>query len=185
MDAVARNLASIHIYLFMIPATTDNTLGFLASLAYITTLLPSNLRAISPTLRFNTAIKTVIKTLIQSRRSLGIWTWLLSTAHACVALRQGKPATSIREFFAHSISGLLIITIFGLLTLTSNNWSMKQLKHHWKQLHSLTYVAAFLLLWHIVAKMNGQWTSTTGIVLALLIPTLSIICLRKYRQFVI
>ena len=58
--------------------------------------------------------------------------------------------------------------IFTLLTVTSNDWSVKKLKKHWKQLHQLTYLAMVLLTWHVWDKMMGHWTWVTPISLILI-----------------
>ncbi|MDY7052334.1 MAG: iron reductase, partial [Limnospira fusiformis LS22] len=51
--------------------------------------------------------------------------------------------------------------IFTLLAITSNDWSVKRLKKNWKRLHELTYLAMFMLTWHVFDKMAGQWTYLT------------------------
>ncbi len=162
----------------MTTVATDNAFGFLALLAYIATLLPSNLRAIFPILRPSHCLKTFLK----HRRIIGICTWVLAVAHVYCAIYQRHLAISSLDFYLQSMSGLGVMTIFGLLALTSNNWSMKKLRHRWKQLHNLTYLAPFLLLWHILDKMIGPWTITTATAITLLVPTLYIIGIRKYLR---
>jgi methionine sulfoxide reductase heme-binding subunit len=162
----------------MITAATDNTLGFLALLAYIATLLPSNLRVVFPVLQPSHFLKMLLK----HRRTIGICAWVLAMAHVYFVIHQHHLAISDLNFYLQSMSGLGVTLIFGLLALTSNRWSMKKLKSRWKQLHNLTYLAPFLLLWHILDKMLGPWTFTTGIAIVLLIPTLYLIGIRKYLQ---
>jgi methionine sulfoxide reductase heme-binding subunit len=162
----------------MLTVSADNVLGFMAILAYLATLLPSNLRAVFPALRPNHSLKSLLK----YRRTIGIGTWLLAIAHIRMAIHHHKIAISTVDFYMKSMNGILLITIFGLLALTSNQWSRKKLKHRWKQLHQLTYVAAFLLPCHIIEKMSGGWTIATVAAIALLIPTLGLVFLRKYIQ---
>ncbi|WP_306557866.1 ferric reductase-like transmembrane domain-containing protein [Nostoc sp. 'Peltigera malacea cyanobiont' DB3992] len=50
------------------------------------------------------------------------------------------------------IQGISTLIIFTLLAITSNDWSVKRLKKNWKRLHTLTYLAMFLLTWHVWTK---------------------------------
>jgi sulfoxide reductase heme-binding subunit YedZ len=59
--------------------------------------------------------------------------------------------------------GTITLIIFTILAITSNNWSVKKLKKNWKKLHQLTYLATFLLTWHIWDKMSGHWTYLTPV----------------------
>ena len=68
----------------------------------------------------------------------------------------------LKTYWIYS-QGVITFTIFTLLAITSNNCSMKILKKNWKRLHQLTYLAMFLLNWHIWDKMSGHWTSLTPI----------------------
>ncbi|NEP08595.1 MAG: iron reductase, partial [Okeania sp. SIO4D6] len=40
-------------------------------------------------------------------------------------------------------------------------WSIKRMKKNWKKLHELTYLAMFLLVWHVIDKMWGHWSYLT------------------------
>jgi methionine sulfoxide reductase heme-binding subunit len=162
----------------MIFAETENTLGSLALLTYIATLLPSSLRAVFPRLRPNPSLKILLK----HRRNIGIGAWLLATAHVYVVIHQRHLAILNLDFYVQSVSGLLLLLIFWLLALTSNNWSIKKLKSRWKKLHSLTYPAALILLWHIWEKMTEPWTLTTAMSIILLMSTLYMIGVRKYLR---
>lgn len=53
--------------------------------------------------------------------------------------------------------------IFTFLAITSNDWSVRNLKSNWKKVHQLTYVAIFLLPWHILDKMGTHWSHLTPI----------------------
>ena len=156
----------------------DNALGLLATLTYVATLIPSNFKVIFPAFKYSNGYRVLIK----NRRSIGLWTFALSVAHACVVLYQQAPNLSEIEFYRKSVSGLLLLLLFTLLALTSNNWSIRKLQKNWKRLHSLTYVAAFLLLWHISAKMVDQWSIVTYICMALAINVIGLWTFKKYRQ---
>jgi len=160
----------------MVTAHTENVLGFLAVLVYSATLLPSSLKVLFPTLKMN----AFVQMLLRNQRTIGIWTFILSMAHICAVVSLHRMNLLRPEFYWQSSSGLLIITIFTLLTVTSNNWSIKRLKRNWKRLHSLTYVAALIMPWHIAAKMAGQWTWLTPITVSLPMAAICFYCIRRY-----
>ena len=158
---------------------TDNFLGFLALLVYSATLLPSNLKVAFPQF---TATRTY-KFLLKNRREAGVLTFAISALHACVAVYQqsaGKPMTV--DILRQSISGLLILTIFAALALTSNNWSIAKLKRNWKRLHSMTYVAAVLLPWHISAKMTGKGTLLTIVSTIISVELVALWVFRQHKK---
>ena len=123
-----------------------------------------------------------MKKLLRHRRSIGIWTFNLSMAHAAFVIGLHNMDVFERSFYYKSASGLMIMGIFALLTITSNNWSIKKLRRNWKRLHGLTYLAAALLPWHIAAKMEGQWTLLTGIAIPLTALAVALLCCRKYLE---
>ncbi|MGB3789032.1 MAG: ferric reductase-like transmembrane domain-containing protein [Phormidesmis sp.] len=156
----------------------DNALGLLATLTYVATLIPSNFKVIFPAFKYSAGYRV----LIRNRRSIGLWTFALSVAHACIILYQQAPHLSEVEFYRKSISGLLLLFIFSLLAITSNNWSIRKLQKNWKRLHSLTYVAAFLIPWHICAKMVDQWSIATFVCMGLSINLIGLWTFKKYQQ---
>ncbi len=51
----------------------------------------------------------------------------------------------------------------GVLALTSNNWSVRQLgAKRWKLLHRLAYVAAAILIYHQTIAGKGHWYIAAG-----------------------
>jgi methionine sulfoxide reductase heme-binding subunit len=48
-----------------------------------------------------------------------------------------------------------------LLAITSNDWSIKQLKNNWAKLHQLTYIILLILPWHIFGQMSSKWSYLT------------------------
>ena len=156
----------------------DNFLGFVALSAYLATLVPSNIRVIFPALKLSSPVKMLLK----YRKDIGVLTFLLSVAHAGVVMASHQMDWLSRDFYIQSLSGLSIIVIFALLAVTSNNWSMKKLRKNWKRLHSLSYVAIFLMPWHIAAKMAGSWTLLTCVAVPLSLMFVYLYCLRKYME---
>ncbi len=156
----------------------DNALGLFAMLTYVATLFPSNFKVIFPAVRYSAFYRILLK----NRRSIGLWTFALSAGHACVVLYQQAPNLLAIEFYRKSISGFLLLFIFALLAVTSNNWSIRKLQRNWKRLHSLTYAAAFLIPWHISVKMADKWSAVTIICMGLAINAIGLWTFRKYQQ---
>ena len=157
----------------------DNTFGFIATLTYVGTLLPSNLKVAFPAFKQT----GFYKTLQRNRAEFGLWTFILSVLHACFVLYHHNPDLSGIEFYRKSVSGLLLLTIFTLLAVTSNKWSMRTLGKNWKRVHSLTYLALFLVPWHLIHKMSNQWSLATSISMTLVLNIIGIWLFRKYKNY--
>ncbi|MBR8840363.1 MAG: ferric reductase-like transmembrane domain-containing protein [Stigonema ocellatum SAG 48.90 = DSM 106950] len=141
-----------------VPVLAD-ILGFIALIGYIFTLLPTILRIVFP----RTKQTGIPKLLLKQRRLIGIMAFFLSLAHGYLLVRKRNiDFFDLKTYWIYS-QGVSTFIILTLLTLTSNDWSIKKLKKNWKQLHQLTYVAMFLLIWHIWDKMSGHWTYLTPI----------------------
>jgi sulfoxide reductase heme-binding subunit YedZ len=137
-----------------------NLLGFLAVISYILTLIPTSIRIIFPTLK---KAKFIIQ-LLKNRRQLGILSFVLALGHAWLLIVKRNfdffDLTTYRVY----VHGSATFIIFTLLAITSNDWCVKKMKKNWRQLHQLTYLAMFLLFWHINDKMYGHWNLSTPLV---------------------
>jgi methionine sulfoxide reductase heme-binding subunit len=157
-----------------------NFLGFLALVSYIVTLLPTILRIVFP----KTKETGIPKWLIKRRRSIGVIAFFLALAHGYLLIEKRQLDFSDPKTFWVYVQGISTFTIFTTLAITSNDWSVRKLKKNWKHLHKLTYLAMFLLTWHIWDKMAGHWTYLTpiSIVLTAGIIILFLIRLQLERQ---
>jgi sulfoxide reductase heme-binding subunit YedZ len=161
-------------------APLANVLGFIALVSYIATLLPTTLRIVFP----QTKETGIPQWLLKRRRIIGIIAFFLVLGHGFLMVQKRNfDFFDIKTFWIY-VQGVSTFIIFMLLSITSNNWSVKKLKKNWKQLHKLTYVAMFILIWHIWDKMSGHWTYLTPISLiaTTLITVLFIIRLWIERQ---
>ncbi|MEM1167980.1 MAG: ferric reductase-like transmembrane domain-containing protein [Cyanobacteria bacterium P01_H01_bin.35] len=148
-------------------------LGFLAVCAYIITLLPTILRIVFPVTK-NTGIP---KILLKYRRQIGVISFVFGAAHGILLFMKRNFDVFDIESYVIYLQGIIILAIFAVLAITSNNWSLKKLKKDWIKLHYLTYTLMFLLTWHISEKMFGHWSyltplgiiGTTGISILFLI----------------
>ncbi len=143
--------------MFIDPFPLSNGLGFLALGGYILTLLPTNLRIVFP----QTKQARMPKWLLKNRRLIGILSFLLALGHGYLLVKKRDFDFFDPSTFLVYIQGVSTFIIFALLAITSNDWSVKRLKKNWKQLHSLTYLAMFLLTWHVWDKMADHWSYLT------------------------
>ncbi|NET40988.1 ferric reductase-like transmembrane domain-containing protein [Okeania sp. SIO2B3] len=138
-------------------APVANYLGFLALICYVITLLPSILRIVFPSTK-----KTEFpKILLKYRRQIGVIAFLFAFGHGILLVsKRNFDFFDIQTYWIY-IQGVVTFIIFTLLTITSNDWSIKRMKKNWKKLHELTYLAMFLLVWHVIDKMWGHWSYLT------------------------
>ena len=136
-----------------------NHLGFLALASYIVTLCPPILRTVFP----QTKQSGIPKLLLKHRRIIGIIAFFLALGHGLILVNKRDFDFADPTTYWIYIQGVATFIIFTLLAITSNDWSVKRLKKNWKRLHSLTYLAIFLLAWHIWDKMLNHWSYVTPI----------------------
>ncbi|MDH6055501.1 ferric reductase-like transmembrane domain-containing protein [Umezakia ovalisporum] len=135
----------------------DNLLGCLATFSYILTLLPTSLRVVFPALK---KAKLPMQ-LLKYRRQIGVLSFVLAFSHAWLLIV--KRNLDFFDFTTYRVyvHGSATFIIFTLLAVTSNDWCVRKMKKNWRSLHQLTYLAMFLLFWHINEKMYGNWNFLT------------------------
>jgi methionine sulfoxide reductase heme-binding subunit len=92
---------------------------------------------------------------------IGILSFLLALGHGYLLVKKRDFDFFDPSTFLVYVQGVSTFIIFTLLAITSNDWSVKRLKKNWKRLHSLTYLAMFLLTWHVWDKMADHWSYLT------------------------
>lgn len=156
--------------------TFANFLGTLALISYVITLAPTNIRIVFPLLIKNKLITFSLK----YRRQIGVSAFILAFIHGGLFVIKRRVDLADSSTYWIYIQGISILTIFTLLAITSNDWSVKNLKKNWKRLHQLTYLAMFLLVWHIGDKMLGHWTYLTSF--NILVVIIAIVLFLKRRS---
>lgn len=164
--------------LFINPGLFANIVGFLSLLCYIATLTPSLIKA-------NFAINRkseVIANLLKYRRHIGVTAFSLGFNHGILQII--KRDLNLLDFhtYIHYFQGFSLLLIFTTLAFTSSDEAVKTLKTKWKKIHQLTYVAIFLLPWHILDKMSGHWTYITPIAVSLTIIVALLFIVRRYKE---
>lgn len=161
------------------PSPLSNSLGFLALGGYIATLLPTNLRIVFP----QTKQSAMPKWLLKNRRIIGILSFCLALGHGyLLVVKRDFDFFDPSTFWVY-IQGVATFIIFALLAITSNDWSIRRLKKNWKRLHSLTYLAMFLLTWHVWDKMADHWSTLTPMGLAIIIAINSLYLYRRWVEY--
>ena len=158
--------------------SVEHVLGFFALIGYVVTLVPSILKIVVPQSK-KTGIPNI---LLKQRRLLGILSFLVAFSHGLILIQKRQIDFSDFRTGLVYFPGLVPMTIFTLLAVTSNDWSMKAMKKGWKRLHQLTYVAMFVLTWHILAKMWGHWTILAPFSLATIIPITALYLVRLWQE---
>jgi sulfoxide reductase heme-binding subunit YedZ len=174
----ASYIAAILIGIFFNLAPLANILGILALLCYIATLLPSLLRAIFPASKGNNTLMWLLK----YRRHLGVAAFNLGANHGILLIIERHANLLDCHTYTHYFQGISTLAIFTILTVTSNDESVKILKKNWRKLHQLTYLAIFILPWHILDKMSGHWTYLTPLAVLLTLVILILFLRRKWLE---
>lgn len=190
---VAIASASILVCIFTIQFTQVNVANVYASLAlllYGLSLMPSNGATLVLLNRFpfntNSFLNFLVK-LRRYRRQIGVASFCFSLKHGVVIFSQQAPSwppnLSLYGIFWQYWHGLTLMGIMLLLTITSNNWSVKSLGKYWHSIHRLTYPMAFLILYHIVDKMGIKWTFLTPISMLIGVFILSLLIYRLLSYY--
>ena len=156
-----------------------NLLGFLALVSYIITLLPTILKIVFP----KTKATGIPRYLLKHRRYIGILTFCLALGHgSLLIIKRDFDFFDLKTYWIY-MQGVFTFAIFTLLTLTSNDWSIKKFKKNWKRIHQLTYIAMFLLTWHIWDKMLGDWSYLTSFGLLSITGITALFLIRKWFEY--
>ncbi len=159
-------------------APVANYLGLFALVCYVITLLPTTLRIVFPSTK-----KTELpKLLLKYRRQVGIIAFVFALLHGVLlVLKRNFDFFDIQTYWIY-VQGVVTFIIFTLLTITSNDWSIKKMKKNWKKLHELTYLAMFLLVWHVIDKMWGHWSYLTPLAILGITGITVLFIIRKFLE---
>ena len=102
----------------------------------------------------------IVAALNRHRRMVGVSACVYAVLHLSAhVLYEGGWDGFVRSLSKPFIwYGLAGLSILCLLTLTSNNFSIRKLgAKNWKRLHRLAYVAAAILVYHQAIAGKGHW----------------------------
>jgi methionine sulfoxide reductase heme-binding subunit len=160
------------------PGLFANIVGFLSVLSYIATLLPSLIKVNSPSCRK----EKIVTYLLKYRRHIGVTAFSLGLNHGVLLILKRKLDLLDFHTYIQYFQGFTLLLIFTALAFTSSDEAVKNLKSNWKKLHQLTYIAIFVLPWHILDKMLGHWTYITPIAVLLAIVVAILFIVRRYKE---
>lgn len=134
-------------------------LGQTALATFCLLLLPGILK------RFQIRLKWV-SVIMWFRRQLGILVFLLGCMHFSflrvfpMIANSQSPFSNLATF---EIFGLLSLTLFFPLFLTSNDASMRYMKKYWYTLHKLVYFICWFVFSHVILQQISIWGVIIGI----------------------
>ncbi len=168
---------SLILAFFFKPAPIANILGLFALLSYIASLLPSLIKAVFSSTKKN----KIIARLLKYRRHIGVAAFSLGLNHGVLLIL--KLQLNLLDFhtYVKYVQGFSTLLIFTLLAFTSHDEAVKNLKAKWRKLHQLTYLAIFILPWHILDKMSGHWTYITPVAVSLSLGIVGLFITRQYK----
>lgn len=105
-------------------------------------------------------LRQVESLLLIFRRQIGITAFFTAMLHSgfISLIKQISTGKSIiPTLFVYNQTGFAALSIFFLLWVISNNYSMKTLGSVWKLLQRLTYVAALAIMLHVFDARSKWW----------------------------
>ncbi|OBQ35166.1 MAG: iron reductase [Anabaena sp. CRKS33] len=147
---------------------------------YSLTIIPTMIKTIFPNFYKQ---QSIWKSLLKNRRYTGVAAFCFACNHG--ALLIWTRSLNLLDFntWITYFQGLSSIIIFTILAITSNDESIRKLKANWKKIHNLTYLCLFILPWHILDKMSGNWTYLTPFAVILSISLCLLFVVRKIIEF--
>ena len=104
--------------------------------------------AVTP-IRLAARKSAVARWLVRYRRDLGVASFAYAAGHTIAYLWKKGAGEALAELSTDYIwAGWAALALFVPLAVTSNDASMRWLKHGWKRLHRLVYPAAVLMFLH-------------------------------------
>ncbi len=99
--------------------------------------------------------------LVSYRRGVGLLCLAYAVLHVTAYLMfslgmrwQQLPEEVIERPFI--LLGMIALAILLVMGITSNDWAIRRLRHNWKRLHRLVYLAALLVCAHFVLQVRSD-----------------------------
>ncbi len=129
-----------------------------------------------------TPVNTVFgwRQVIPLRKPLGLYAFMYGSLHFLIFIVDNGYIGDTIDFLAvyeatfekrFALVGFATLMILLPLAVTSNKWSMRQLRKNWKRLHRFVYLAGILVIIHFVwlVKSDIREPLAYGVVLILLL----------------
>ncbi len=141
-----------------------------------------------------TPVNTVFgwRQVIPLRKPLGLYAFMYGSLHFLIFIVDNGYIGDTIDFLAvyeatfekrFALVGFATLMILLPLAVTSNKWSMRQLRKNWKRLHRFVYLAGILVIIHFVwlVKSDIREPLAYGVVLILLL----VLRLPPVRRYVV
>ncbi|AIK96079.1 ferric reductase-like transmembrane domain-containing protein [Candidatus Odyssella acanthamoebae] len=119
----------------------------------------------------------MVKKINRYRREIGVACFSYSVVHlVCFIVKRGSLSETLKFIFHPALTSVFLVAfpIFFLLTITSNNTSIKKMGFlKWKKLHNKIYIAELAVFIHLYMVGAVQLAFLT------LIPLATLQCIRK------
>ena len=171
-------LIALLIAIALNPPFLANIFGFLSLLVYVVTVLPSILKKVFPQSKKD----KILNWLLKYRRYTGVAAFGFGLNHGVLLTLQRQLDLLDPQTYLHYFQGGASLVIFTLLAITSNDQTVKLLKTNWRKLHRLTYLAIFLLPWHVLDKMANHWSHLTPFAVLISVSTAVLFMRRKQLE---
>ncbi|MCA9951362.1 MAG: ferric reductase-like transmembrane domain-containing protein [Anaerolineales bacterium] len=134
------------------------------------------------------------KELNPLRKPLGLYAFMLVCIHLLIftydyGYFEGAWAVGLAFNEAvtkqYALVGLVAFLLLIPLAVTSNNYSIKQLKKNWKKLHQLVYIIAILASVHFIWVWAAKRAFTEPLIYAAIIIILLLVRLKPIKQRII
>lgn len=97
----------------------------------------------------------VFKAMNRHRRAIGVGVFVYACVHVSSYYAKKGSFAEMAKYFVHPVilPALVAFVLFFILSITSNNFSIKKLKgKRWKKLHKLTYLCEILIFLHMALQ---------------------------------
>ncbi|NEQ96424.1 MAG: iron reductase [Cyanothece sp. SIO2G6] len=151
-------------------APVGNVLALLSVISYVLTLIPGCVKTLVPKIKRH----PLVVWLSRHRRYIGVASFCFGAQHGGIIVAQRSLDMLDMHTYRQYLHGSILLGIFALLTMTSNDRCVRWLKKKWKKVQQLTYVIPGILFWHVADNMNTQtWvTPIAGGLICFVIGTL-------------
>ncbi len=141
------------------PELIPNLFGVLSLLLYGFSLLPGIVKVVLPHYKSSQPNRWLLK----YRRHIGVASFAFALTHSILIMAVRDISMMAPSTYVNYATGLVSFGIMIILTATSNDYSVKQLRQQWRLLHKLTYLLLIILPLHLWVTMKGDWSHLTPI----------------------
>ncbi|MGB1285838.1 MAG: sulfite oxidase heme-binding subunit YedZ [Aggregatilineales bacterium] len=98
---------------------------------------------------------------LKLRKPLGLWAFFFGAWHFMTYINNQSIDDALKTIFDNQyyLLGFIGLSILFVLALTSHPIAMRRLRHNWKRLHRLVYLAGILVIMHSILMFGNTKSS--------------------------